>query len=57
MVVVVAMITITIFLSMVLEETVLAMRKEDITQAKVVQPALYARRLKNAVVCKIASAN
>ena len=45
MVVVVAMITITItILSMVLEETVRAMRKEDITQAKVVQPALYARR-------------
>jgi len=57
MVVVVAMITITIILSMVLEETGRAMRKEDITLAKVVQPALYARRLKNAMVCKIASAS
>lgn len=56
MVVVVAMITITTILSMVLEETVRAMRKKD-TWDKVVQPALYVRRLKNAVVCKIASAS
>ena len=40
----VVVITITIILSMVLEETGRAMRKEDITLAKVVQPALYARR-------------
>jgi len=54
--VVVVVITITIILSMVLEETVRAMRKKD-TWDKVVQPALYARRLRNAVVCKIASAS
>ena len=41
--VVVAMTTITIILSMVLEETVRAMRKKD-TWDKVVQPALYVRR-------------
>ena len=39
----VVVITITIILSMVLEETVRAMRKKD-TWDKVVQPALYVRR-------------
>ena len=39
----VVVITITTILSMVLEETVRAMRKKD-TWDKVVQPALYVRR-------------